>query len=188
MYNGIHAKYPDIKLIASGYDENSAYKVSIPAGAMYDFHQYNTPSWFIQHWDQWDNWQEATSNPNVTIFVGEYSVLHTDAGARVKYPILAGAIAEAVYSLGMERNSKVVKLSSYAPSLANFASVNWTPNLFTFSALPSDTILSVSYYLQQLFNRFHGVETVPISHVGDFGPLYWGSSIESDGTTYLKVM
>lgn len=160
--------------------------MSIPAGGMYDYHQYNTPSRFISHWDQWDRWQE--NHPNVTNFVGEYSTLHTHNGARMGYPLLIGTIAEVVYLLSCERNSNTVKLASYAPNIANFGHVDWAPNLLTFLALPSDTILSVSYYLQQISNRDHGVETVPITAVGEFGPLYWGSSAEADGTTYLKVV
>lgn len=73
---------------------------------------------------------------NVTIFVGEYSALHTDTGARIGYPLLIGTILEVVYLLGCERNSNTVKLVSYAPSMANFGHVDWTPNLLTFSALP----------------------------------------------------
>lgn len=98
-----------------------------------DLHHYEEPSFFLEQFNFFDNWQEETNNQNVTIFVGEYSVFSVDTpsgkinfsdpiGEHVFYPQLLSAIAESVYLLAMERNPNVVRMSSYAPSFQNF---NW---------------------------------------------------------------
>ena len=200
LYDGLKAAYPDITYISTAYDENADYLIDIPAGAMWDTHHYEPPAFFIDSFDFWDNWQEATNNSDVTVFVGEYSVFQIDTPSEVDnfsdpsnihifYPRLLSALAEGVYLLGAERNPNVVKLTSYAPSLQNWNWYNWTPNLLAFDADPSHTVLSVSYYLQKLFNSYRGTESIPVKNTeGDFGPLYWASTINGDDSVFLKIM
>lgn len=58
-----------------------------------------------------------------------------------------------------------------------------------FDANPMDTVLSVSYYLQKLFNAYRGTESVEVTNSeGDFGPLYWASQVNDDDSVFLKVM
>lgn len=201
LYDGIHAAYPDIKLIATAYNENPAYNLTIPAGGMWDTHHYEEPQFFINSFDTWDNWQEATNNTNVTILIGEYSVFQVDtpdgqvnysnpADLHVFYPHMISAVAEGVYLLGAERNPEVVKLTAYAPSLQNFNWYNWTPNLVAFDSDPSHTVLSASYWVQWLFNHYRGTQSVEVATTaGDFGPLYWASSVDdAAGKVFFKVM
>lgn len=154
----------------------------------------------MENFDFYDNWQEATGNENVTVFIGEYSVLQIDTpdgvvnfsdpvNEHIFYPRLVSAIAEAVYLLGAERNPNTVKLSSYAPSLQNFNWYNWTPNLLAFTANYNETVLSVSYYGQQLLAHYRGTSTLPVTNVqGDINPLFWVATIdEPSNTAYLKV-
>lgn len=199
LYDGLKAAYPDIIYISTAYDENPAYTIDLPAGSMWDTHHYEPPYFFISGFDFWDNWQEETNNPDVTIFVGEYSVFQIDtpseidnfsdpANIHIFYPRLLSAIAEGVYLLGAERNPNVVKLTSYAPSLQNWNFINWTPNLVAFDADPTHTVGSVSYYLQKLFNAYRGTMSVEVVNTeGDFDPLYWAAS-ETKDCVYLKVM
>lgn len=82
-----------------------------------------------------------------------------------------------------------MKLTSYAPSLQNWNWYNWTPNLIAFDADPSHAVASVSYYLQKLFNAYRGTESVQVTNSqGDFGPLYWASTMNGQESVYLKVM
>jgi alpha-N-arabinofuranosidase len=199
LYEGLKAAYPDIIYISTAYNENADYTIDLPPGSMWDTHHYEPPHFFISSFDYWDNWQEATNNPDVTIFVGEYSVFQIDTPSEIDdfsdppaihvfYPRLLSAIAEGVYLLGAERNPNVVKLTSYAPSLQNWNWYNWTPNLIAFDANPLHTVLSVSYYLQTLFNSYRGTESVGVKNTeGDFNPLYWASSLD-ERSVYLKVM
>lgn len=137
IYSGLKAVYPNITYVSTAFDENPIYNISIPAGNMWDWHQYNEPSWFVEFFDHWDNWQEATNNTGVTVLLGEYSVIQIDTpdgvvnysdplNEHVFYPRLLSAICEGLYVLGAERNPNTVKMSSYAPSLQNRNFVNCT--------------------------------------------------------------
>ncbi|KAI9051279.1 hypothetical protein LZ554_005380 [Drepanopeziza brunnea f. sp. 'monogermtubi'] len=199
LYDGLKAAYPDIIYISSAYDENPTYTIDLPPGTMWDTHQYKQPHFFVESFDFFDNWQERTANPNVTILIGEYSVYSIDTPSgevdwsnppdeKIMYPRMVSAVSEGVYLLGAERNPNVVKMSTYAPTLQNWNWYNWTPNLIAFDADPAHTVLSTSYYLQKLFNAYRGTESVEVSNsVGDFGPLYWASSME-EGKVFLKVI
>ncbi|KAK6373358.1 hypothetical protein LTS17_008378 [Exophiala oligosperma] len=201
LYNGIKQAYPNITLISTTFDENADYNITIPAGGMWDTHHYEEPSYFIEHFDFFDNWQESTGNADVTVFVGEYSVFQVDTpdgvvnysmplGEHIFYPTLMAAIGEGVYLLGAERNPNVVKMSAYAPSLVNLNWQNWTPDLVAFTADHDQTVLSASYYLQQLFASYRGTQTLPVTtNQGDYNPLWWvATATEGDGQVYFKVI
>ncbi|KAK5258904.1 hypothetical protein LTR20_005855 [Exophiala xenobiotica] len=214
LYQGIKQAYPNLTLISTAYDENANYNISIPQGGMWDTHHYEEPSFFLEGFDYWDNWQETTGNEGVTVFVGEYSVFQVDTpdgvvnfsmplGQHIFYPTLMAAIGEGVYLLGCERNPGVVKMSSYAPSLVNLNWQNWTPDLVAFTADHDQTVLSASYYLQQVFARYRGSETLEVMNRGEggFDPLWWVATVtetEEEGgggggggsgtTVYFKVI
>ena len=124
-------------MISTAYNENEDYNISIPAGNTWDTHHYEQPSFFLEQFDFFDNWQRMTGNENVDVFIGEYSVCSADTpegmpfapsakSAHVDYPRLLSAIAETVYLIGAERNPSVVRMSAYAPSFQNF---NWVIDL-----------------------------------------------------------
>lgn len=168
--------------------------------SLQDKHDYQTPSFFLENFDFYDNWQEDTGNENVTIFIGESSVFQFDTpsgivnfsnplGIHVPYPNLVAAIAEGVYLLGAERNPSVVDFIAYAPSLANLNWENWTPNLVSFTANPNETVRSASYFMEQLFARHYGTESLTVTlDSGNFNPLWWAASIQGDSTMYFKVI
>ena len=202
LYNGIKQAYPDLTIISTEFDEVADYNISIPSGSLWDKHDYQTPSFFLEHFDFFDNWQEEVApNPNVTVFIGESSVFQYDTPSgyvnfsfpediHIFYPNLLSAIGEGVYLLGAERNPNTVRFSTYAPSFANLNWENWTPNLLSFTANPDQTVKSASYYMEQLFAHNHGYETLPLTTTsGDYNPLWWASSIdEADTTVYFKVI
>ena len=65
-------------MISTAYNENADYNISIPAGNMWDYHTYDEPSFFLDSFNFFDNWQEDTGNQDVTILAGEYSVFEVD--------------------------------------------------------------------------------------------------------------
>lgn len=158
---------------------------------------YQEPSWFLNNFNLWDNWQEETNNTGVEVLIGEYSVIQidTDDGIidytfpvdkHVFYPRLVSAIAEGVYVLGAERNSEVVKMSSYAPSLQNLNFTNWTPDMISYTAQQDETVRSASHWQQWLFGHYRGTETLPVT--GELNPLFWVASIDEDlNVIYVKV-
>lgn len=201
MYNGLKAKYPNITYISTAYNENEDYNISIPAGNTWDLHHYEEPTFFLENFNFFDNWQESTGNENVTIFIGEYSVIQRDTPsgvvnftdtypAHIAYPQLLSAVAESVYLIGAERNPNVVKMSSYAPSFQNFNWFNWTPDLVGFTANPNETVLTVSWYAQSLLAHYRGTQTLPTEDVeGGINPLYWVATIdEPTNVAYFKVV
>ena len=103
---------------------------------------------------------------------------------------MEAAIAEGVYLLGAERNPNVVKMSAYAPSFANLNFEEWSPDLVSFQADWDLTVLSASYYMEQLFSTYRGIETVPTTTVaGDYNPLWWVATAEDgDSAMYFKVI
>ncbi|KAK5941790.1 hypothetical protein PMZ80_005741 [Knufia obscura] len=201
LYQGIKQAYPHLTIISSTFNENDEYNITIPSGGIWDKHDYQTPSFFLENFDLFDNWQQETNNEGVTIFIGESSVFQYDVpsgsvnfsnplGIHIPYPNLMSAIGEGVYLLGAERNPSVIDFIAYAPSLANLNWENWTPNLVSFTANFNETVKSASYYMEQLFAHFRGAETLPVTTVsGDFNPLWWASSVdEGDTTMYFKVV
>ena len=193
----LKAAYPNITYISSQATESSPANrnVNIPPGGMWDLHHYETPQFFKNRFNFFDNWQEIADYPGVQIFVGEYSVLGRDriggidwanGEGRFKYPTTIAAVGEAIFALAMERNPNIVRLSSYAPLLQNFNAYQWTPNFIAFSANPSDTVLSTSYYMQSMFSRHKGTETLPIVNTkGGFDPVWWHASIDTGVVTNL---
>ena len=203
LYNGIKKVYPDITLISTAWNEAQGtynYTIDIPKGGMWDTHHYETPSFFLEQFGYFDNWQQDTNNTDVTVFIGEYACYQSDTYSgvinftltnpyHVTQPDLLAAISESVYLIGAERNPNVVRMTSYAPSFQNLNWLNWDPDLVAFTANQDETVLSVSYYMQKMFAHSRGTETLPVSTTaGDFNPLWWVATIDTNqDEMYFKV-
>lgn len=197
LYNGLKAAYPNLTLISTAFNENPDYTIDIPEGGMWDTHHYEEPTFFIDRFDEFDNWQQTYNTTGVDVLIGEYSVFQVDTpsgvvnfsdpvGLHIFYPSLLAAIGESVYLLGAERNPNVVKMSTYAPSFQNLNWYNWTPDLVSFTSNWDETILSVSYYMQSMFAKWRGTSVLPTT--GEVNPLFWVTTIdEPTGIIYLKV-
>jgi alpha-N-arabinofuranosidase len=79
------------------------------------------------------------------IYFGEYAV-----NQKVGHGNLLGALAEAVFMLGLEKNSDVVKMASYAPLFENINQNIWGVNLILLES--SRTAGRSSYQVQKLFS------------------------------------
>lgn len=122
FHDAIKAKYPDLIIIASTDQGLPSPK---PAGIWIDIHYYLTPDQFVSRFNLYDNYDR-----NFGIFVGEYACTKSNAGATNWWATLIGAVAEAVFMIGMERNSDVVKMAAYAPLLQHFNSTQWAVSCF----------------------------------------------------------
>jgi alpha-N-arabinofuranosidase len=76
---------------------------------------------------------------------------------------MAGALGDATWMTGMERNSDIVVMSCYAPLLVNVSQTNgqgrsmqWATDLIGYDALTSYG--SPAYYAQKMFSTSHGDE------------------------------
>jgi len=89
------------------------------------------------------------------IFVGEYAVTGGSGQGNLR-----GAIGEAAFMTGMERNSDVVLMASYAPLFVNVNHKRWNPDLINFDSSRSYGL--PSYYVQQMFSQNRGAVALPL--------------------------
>ncbi len=145
FYDAIKAKYPYIKFVADGWDNFGDKQPDIV-----DDHYYDTPEWFMRHAGLYD--KKDRNGPKV--FVGEYAVTRNCGLGNLR-----GAIGEAAFMTGLERNSDEVVMASYAPLLVNLNHRAWNPDLINFDS--SKWYGLPSYYVQQLFANNRGDVYLP---------------------------
>jgi alpha-L-arabinofuranosidase len=145
FYKAIRAKYPDIKFVADGWDNFGDHQPDIV-----DDHYYDSPEWFMRNATLYD--KKDRNGPKV--FVGEYAVTK-DCGLGN----LRGAIGEAAFMTGLERNSDEVVMASYAPLLVNLNHRAWNPDLINFDS--SKWYGLPSYYVQKMFAENRGDVSLP---------------------------
>lgn len=58
--------------------------------------------------------------------VGEYGCRNTTDARGTYWSYMQGSCSEAVYMIGMERNSDVVQMAAYAPMLEHFGFISWS--------------------------------------------------------------
>ena len=69
-------------------------------------------------------------------------------------------MSEAAFITGLERNSDVVKMSSYAPLFGHVDAWQWTPNMIWFDNLRSYG--TPNYYVQKMFSVNRGTRQLPL--------------------------
>jgi alpha-L-arabinofuranosidase len=114
---------------------------------MVDEHAYRSPRWFLQNANRYDDYDRE----GPAVYLGEYAA---------RSSTLRSALAEAAYMIGLERNSDVVRLASYAPLLARVGNSQWTPDLLYFD---DDVVMpTFSYHVQRLFAEHRGDVVCPV--------------------------
>lgn len=164
----IHEKYPEIRLIGSAgpditserYDMAWAfYKKEVPLKDNFcyavDEHYYVKPEWFYEHTDFYDEYPR-----DVKVFSGEYAAHPTNGMNKDYANTLGGALAEAAFLTGVERNADVVVLASYAPLFARVGYAQWSPDMIWFDE--KTAYGTPSYYVQKLYGENLGTVTVPM--------------------------
>jgi len=156
------AKYPDMKLIANDW---SGGHPTEPKPEYIDEHYYNDPDWFVLNATKYDTYDRKGPK----IFIGEYAVTSGSGNGNLR-----GAIGEAAWMTGMERNSDMVAMGAYAPLFCNADHKRWPINLINFDSnrwygLPS-------YYVQEMFSNNQGTVTLPITVEG-------GPTVEAPNST-----
>ncbi|KAK2764246.1 hypothetical protein FQN54_008938 [Arachnomyces sp. PD_36] len=175
FYDAIHSAYPNLTIITST-SELSCLPDPLPEGVWLDYHNYNTPEVLVSQFTQFDTWDR--SHP---IFIGEY------ARWQVEWSDMQSSVAEAVYMIGFERNSDVVKMAAFAPLMQLIDHTQWTPDLIPFTQDPDGVLETTSYYVQQLFSNHHGDTIVPVTSDSEVDPVYWVASSTTAGEYYLKL-
>jgi alpha-N-arabinofuranosidase len=114
-----------VTVIASTSDA-ACLPAPLPAGVWTDIHHYESPAAFVALFGKFDHYPRGAGRG---IFVGEYANTRDDAGATTYRSTVQGATAEAVYMIGLERNSDLVKMASYAPLVEHYDLAEWSPDL-----------------------------------------------------------
>ncbi len=154
FYNAIRAAFPSLKIVATSSGTGGS-----PFDVL-DDHFYNSASWFLSNSTHYDNYTRGSYK----VFVGEYA-------SRDGYQTstMLNALGDAAFLMGMERNSDLVIMSSYAPIWVNVnpGGQQWSTDLIGLNNTTS--FGSASYYAQQLLNLHHGAQVVGSSIVGATG-------------------
>jgi len=148
FYDAVKAKYPNLQIIATTPVERR-----VPD--LLDEHHYRSQEDMMAHALDYDKYSRTDKTK---IFVGEWA---TRVGSPT--PNMAGALGDAAWMTGMERNSDIVLISCYAPLFVNVSepsgsnrSMQWSTDLIGYDAVTSYG--SPAYYAQQMFSTMHGDE------------------------------
>ncbi len=169
FYNAIHVAFPSLKIIATSTSTGGS-----PFDVL-DDHFYQSPQWFESNSNHYDN----TPRGSYQIFVGEYASLEGSPTNDMN-----AALGDASWLLGLERNSDLVTMSSYAPLWVNVNGVQWSPDLIGFNATSSYG--SPSYYAQLMLSQNHG--TTVVSHTANGAGGLQTLVTKTDSTYYLTVV
>lgn len=194
FYNAIKAKYPDCVCIGNveawGTD-NPSWRNEHPVDAV-DEHYYRNPSWFVNQYEKYNAYDRTKMKK---VYAGEYAVT-SDFGTHGN---LNAALGEAVYMQGMENNSDICIMNSYAPIFVNENDQKWMPDMIRFNS--SEAYGTPSYYVQKLMSNYVGKQNIKwnerdndmdANKVRRAGLSTWSTSAEfknfkitrGDGTVY----
>ena len=143
-YKAIKQRYPGLQLIATA-------PIKSMRPDVLDEHFYMAAEKAFSDANHYDK----TDRNGPKIFVGEWATREGDPT-----PNLEAALGDAAWMTGMERNSDIVIMSSYAPLFVNVnpGGMQWATDLIGYNALTSYG--SPSYWAQVLFGSYLGTEVV----------------------------
>lgn len=179
--DAINEKYPDLIIIAS-----SNVGVNFPNDELvwWDQHSYSNPETFIDQFDRYDNYPIN----NTKVFQGEYGCRYlgqTPGQDPILTPVMKASAAEAVFMLGMERNSNKVSAMCYAPTLENVDGPFGEPNMIQFN--PESVGKSTTYYAHKLLFNTTGNKILRLDDPS-FNPLYYTANLDSHrNRVHIKI-
>ena len=187
LYNAVKKAHPEITVVSSagpwaeGDTPRNAWNLirqKYP-DTIVDEHYYMAGDWFLNNIGRYDKYPRTTK-----VFVGEYAA-HEDAVSGRRPNNLYSALCEAAYMTGLERNSDVVAMASYAPLLAREGMEQWTPDLIWFNA--TDVLLTPNYYVQQMFAATVG-DYVVESRLDSLNKRIYHVVTRTDNRLYVKLV
>ena len=147
FYHAIKQRYPNLQIIATA-------PVKGVTPDVLDEHFYMSAGESFSQAHHYD----AADRKGPKIFVGEWATREGDPT-----PNLEAALADAAWLTGLERNSDLIIMESYAPLFVNVnpGGMQWAPDLIGYDALTSYG--SPSYWTQVMFSTHLGTEVVASS-------------------------
>jgi alpha-L-arabinofuranosidase len=154
FYNAIKARFPEIQIIANER-RGRATAGELPMDFV-DEHTYTRPLGAL---DMARGLDSRDRNGHKAV-LAEYAVQVSGGFGNMR-----AALAEAVMLSGLERNSDVMPMASYAPLLANVHAINWRPDLIYFDNVSAYG--TPSYYVQKMFADSRLDSVVPVEVKAD---------------------
>jgi alpha-L-arabinofuranosidase len=139
FHDAIKARYPKMILVANT-------PVTSRPMDILDEHYYDSPEFFMRNATRYDTYDRKTSPK---IYVGEYAVTQGCGQGNLR-----AAVGEAAFMTGMERNSDIVVMASYAPLFVNCGWRQWNPNAINFDN--ARVYGTPSYHVQKMFSANRG--------------------------------
>lgn len=173
FYRAIKARYPDLQIIATA-------PVKSVRPDVIDEHFYRSAAQFFADTGHYDN----ASRQGPKIFVGEWA---TREGGPT--PDFGAALGDAAWMTGLERNSDIVVMASYAPLFVNVnpGGMQWESDLIGYDALSSYG--SPSYYAQVMFSNHLGDEILNANLEGEATRFFYSVTRDSgNGRLYVKLV
>jgi alpha-N-arabinofuranosidase len=187
-------KYPNIQLVTSAgpspdgerFDFLWARMLELKADLI-DEHDYMAPQWFRENSGRYDDY----SRTGPKVFAGEYAAQSVGIASPDNRNNWECALSEAAFITGLERNSDVVRMSSYAPLFGHVDAWQWTPNMIWFDNLRSYG--TPNYYVQKMFSVNKGTRRLAVSVDGSpkngQGELYTSAALdEGAGEVIVKLV
>nr|CBX25410.1 hypothetical_protein [Oryza glaberrima] len=177
FYNAIREAYPDIQMI-SNCDASSS-PLDHPAD-LYDFHVYTDSKTLFSMKNTFD--RSSRNGPKA--FVSEYAVWRSDAGRGS----LLASLAEAAFLTGLEKNSDVVQMASYAPLFVNNNDQTWNPDAIVFNSWQQYG--TPSYWMQTLFGESSGAIFHPVTITSSYSGSLAASAItwQDSENSFLRII
>jgi alpha-N-arabinofuranosidase len=169
-------KYPQLKLITT-----TPIKVSGEAAPdVLDDHYYKSPAAMFDLVHRYDDAPRGKEK----IFVGEWA---TRSGSPT--PNFGDALGDAAWMTGLERNSDLIVMASYAPLFVNVnpGAMQWPTDLIGYDA--AKAYGSPSYYAQSLFAAHIGDEVVASDVSGAQDRFFTSATVsEKEHMLHLKLV
>ena len=169
-YKAIKQRYPDLQLVATA-------PIKSVKPDVLDEHFYMSAEQSFADANHYDK----VDRQGPKIFVGEWATREGEPT-----PNLQAALGDAAWMTGMERNSDIIIMASYAPLFVNVnpGGMQWATDLIGYDALSSYG--SPSYWAQVLFANHLGTEAVA-STLTDAGPRVYASVTRDEKRRKLFV-
>ena len=157
FYEAIKERYPEITVVSNHFIYGTGLSEHTD---IVDPHWYGTPNFYFNNTTLFD----SIPRNGTRAYIGEWA-----CNFNVGRGNMRGALAEAAFLTGIERNADYVAMTSYAPLLQNAKDKDWNVNLIWFDN--KRAVGRASYYTQQMASANKCDYNVGVSYTGEAAPL-----------------
>lgn len=193
IYKAVKKKYPDITIIscAGVYSENNGFDSSRDiinekySDTFVDEHYYTTDDFMFLH----NDWYDSYDRDGAGVIIGEYSAKCKNFGKLITKNNIWSAAEGASFLTGIERNSDIVKMTSYAPTFAKVNANASEINLIWFDS--QSVVLTPDYYVRMLFSNNLGEKYIQtdLDTAGDKQKIYQSVTVDEERQVmYIKLV